>query len=131
MGLQRHDGERTNGSGGDGHLDDLDSAVSTIASLEAQLVSLYAEREELHTTLGVSDAADVIALVDSRLSAEAYTALTDELASLRSERAALLETLGVVDAHAIVDRVRALESKLAAVLSLFDNLNTLLKEPAR
>jgi hypothetical protein len=39
-------------------------SMGILFSLESQLVSLYAERDELERRIGVSDAADVIALVE-------------------------------------------------------------------
>ncbi len=49
-----------------------------LLSMESQLVSLYAERDQLQRELGVSDAADIIALVRD---------LRDEIAGLRSRLA--------------------------------------------
>jgi chromosome segregation ATPase len=38
--------------------------ASILLSMESQLVSLYAERSQLHTALGISDAEEVVALIE-------------------------------------------------------------------
>lgn len=67
-------------------------AGTTLASMEAQLRSLYAEREKLFTALGTADADTLIALVRS---------LEAQLVELYADRAAAFQA---VEAREAADR---------------------------
>lgn len=58
---------------------DVETATNIIASLEEQLQSLYAEKEQLDKALGISSADDIITMVRS---------LEEQLDSLYEERSA-------------------------------------------
>ncbi len=104
-----------------------------MASVEAQLVSLYGEREHLETELGVSEAGALVAMVRSLESqlgefygqreaaggdeqeTSADSSLELQLVDLYGQREKMHRELGAADAEDVVAMVQSLEGQLRDV----------------
>jgi|GEM_PF-2400143 len=109
----------------------LDRSDVLDRSMESQLVSLYADRENLERHFGFSDPAQMVDMVDSLVHqlrdfydhqssgqtvGEQGTSITSmleaQLSSLYAERQELIAELGVSDASDLISMVRNLEAQL-------------------
>jgi photoactive yellow protein len=105
------------------------STSSAEAAMEAQLISLYAEREKLHRELGIADADDLIAMIrnlEAQLrdlyrqqesaapsaSSGTEAAMEAQLISLYAEREKLTQEFGTAEANDIIAMLRNLEAQL-------------------
>ncbi|MGC6487689.1 MAG: hypothetical protein ACON4Z_08600 [Planctomycetota bacterium] len=105
----------------------------SLESVEAQLVSLYGEREHLEAELGVSEAGAIVAMVRSLESqlgdvygqreaaggdeqgASADPSLELQLVDLYGQREQMQRELGAADADDVVSMVQSLEGQLRDV----------------
>jgi hypothetical protein len=85
-------------------------------SLVMQLASLYQEKQELQSVLGVSTSSEIISLLGPKRNKEMVDSLTDQLGTLYGERQELETGLGCSDATQIIGLVSELRSSIRSLV---------------
>jgi hypothetical protein len=91
-------------------------SVDPTDSLVMQLASLYQEKQELQSILGVSTASEIISLLGPNRRQEALDSLTDQLCTLYEERQELEAGLGCSGASEIIRLVGELRSSIRSLV---------------